>query len=64
MKDSNSHNIQLSLGLRNIREKEYSRIKSNIQKFYNISDFSYFTPHIKLFTNFINNSKALNNKYN
>lgn len=64
MKDSNSHDIQLSLGLRNIREKEFSRIKSNIQKFYNISDFSYFTPHIKLFSNFINNSKALNNKYN
>jgi hypothetical protein len=64
MKDSNSHNIQLSLGLRNISEKEYSRIKSNVQKFYNISDFSYFTPHIKLFSNFINNSKALNNKYN
>jgi hypothetical protein len=64
MKDSNLNNIQLSLGLRNINDKEYSRIKSNIQKFYNISDFSYFTPHIKLFSNFINNSKALNNKYN
>ncbi len=64
MDDNNLHKkIYSCLGLRNVSEKEYQRINNNINKFYNISDFSYFSPHIKLFTNFINTYKSLNNKF-
>ena len=62
MADRNSMNqIDVCLGLRNISDKEYKRVKNNIREFFNISDFSYFIPHIKLFSNFISNSKTLNN---
>ncbi len=62
MADRNSMNqIDVCLGLRNISDKEYKRVKNNIRDFYNINDFSYFIPHIKLFSNFISNSKTLNN---
>ena len=65
MEDNNlCEQMCISLGLRNVPDKEWRQVCDNINKFYNITEFSYFTPHIRLFSNFINNSKALNNKYN
>ena len=41
--------IDVCLGLRNITDKEFLRLKESIKEFYSINDFSFFTPHIKLF---------------
>ena len=56
-----NNQIDVCLGLRNITDKEFLRLKESIKEFYSINDFSFFIPHIKLFSNFINNSKTLNN---
>lgn len=56
-----NNQIDVCLGLRNITDKEFLRLKESIKEFYLINDFSFFIPHIKLFSNFINNSKTLNN---
>ena len=41
MADRNSMNqIDVCLGLRNISDKEYKRVKNNIRDFFNINDFS------------------------
>ena len=56
-----NNQIDVCLGLRNITNKEFLRVRDSIKKFYSINDFSFFIPHIKLFSNFITNTKTVNN---
>ena len=56
-----NNQIDVCLGLRNITNKEFLRVRDSIKKFYSINDFSFFIPHIKLFSNFISNTKTVNN---
>jgi|TARA_B110000858_G_scaffold198469_1_gene265396 hypothetical protein len=61
--DNNYKEIYSSLGLRNISDKEFNRLHTNIRQYYSINEFTFYTPLIKLFTNYINTTKSLNTKH-
>lgn len=63
VKDNIHQKIYRSLGLRNVSDKESIRISDTIQKYYSINEFTFYTPLIKLFSNYINATKSLNNKH-
>lgn len=59
----NKDTVYDTLGLRHVSKKEFSRLSDNMNKYYSLNEFTFYTPLIKLFSNYINTTKSLNNKH-